>query len=209
MRIGRGNRSTRRKPAPAPLCPPQIPHDLTWARIRAAEVGSRRLTAWTRARSTFGLLARLPFFYDVLTIVSWRENKSAMTKDAQRKKWRKKKQFLFPSPLPPSFLVTKNGLFFTFWDLGSTLNVRTQKHFLCIKLQQNGTCNHFPGSAFCFVCIRQSRILYVYCNAYYLKLGGNLLLAFSTLLYNTSLESFEKVRWIEIEWYAPASGLCC
>jgi hypothetical protein len=29
MRIDRGNRSTRRKPAPAPLCPPQIPHDLT------------------------------------------------------------------------------------------------------------------------------------------------------------------------------------
>jgi hypothetical protein len=27
MKIGRGNRSTRRKPAPAPLCPPQIPHD--------------------------------------------------------------------------------------------------------------------------------------------------------------------------------------
>jgi hypothetical protein len=27
MRIGRGNRSTRRKPAPALLCPPQIPHD--------------------------------------------------------------------------------------------------------------------------------------------------------------------------------------
>jgi hypothetical protein len=27
MKIGKGNRSTRRKPAPAPLCPPQIPHD--------------------------------------------------------------------------------------------------------------------------------------------------------------------------------------
>jgi hypothetical protein len=27
MRIGRGNRSTRRKPAPVPLHPPQIPHD--------------------------------------------------------------------------------------------------------------------------------------------------------------------------------------
>jgi hypothetical protein len=25
MKIGRGNRSTRRKPAIAPLCPPQIP----------------------------------------------------------------------------------------------------------------------------------------------------------------------------------------
>jgi hypothetical protein len=28
MRIGRGNRSTRRKPAPVSLCSPQIPHDL-------------------------------------------------------------------------------------------------------------------------------------------------------------------------------------
>jgi hypothetical protein len=28
-KTGRGNRSTRKKPAPAPLCPPQIPHDQT------------------------------------------------------------------------------------------------------------------------------------------------------------------------------------
>jgi hypothetical protein len=27
MKIGRGNRSTRRTPAPVPLYPPQIPHD--------------------------------------------------------------------------------------------------------------------------------------------------------------------------------------
>jgi hypothetical protein len=27
MKIGKGNRSTRRKPAPAPLCPLQIPND--------------------------------------------------------------------------------------------------------------------------------------------------------------------------------------
>jgi hypothetical protein len=32
MKIGRGNRGTRRKPTPAPLCPPQIPHDQTRAR---------------------------------------------------------------------------------------------------------------------------------------------------------------------------------
>jgi hypothetical protein len=50
MIIGRGNRSTRRKPAPVPLCPPQIPHDLTWARTRAVAVGSQRLTAWAMAR---------------------------------------------------------------------------------------------------------------------------------------------------------------
>jgi hypothetical protein len=38
MKIGRGNLSTRRKPAPAPLCPPQIPLDNT----RAAAVESQR-----------------------------------------------------------------------------------------------------------------------------------------------------------------------
>jgi hypothetical protein len=45
MKIGRGNRSTRRKPASAPLCPTQIPLDKTRARTRAAVVGSQRLTA--------------------------------------------------------------------------------------------------------------------------------------------------------------------
>jgi hypothetical protein len=34
MRIGRENRSTRRKPNPVPLSPPQIPHDRTWATNR-------------------------------------------------------------------------------------------------------------------------------------------------------------------------------
>jgi hypothetical protein len=49
MKIDRGNRSTRRKPVPVPLCLPQIPHDLTLARILGAAVGSRRLTAWAMA----------------------------------------------------------------------------------------------------------------------------------------------------------------
>jgi hypothetical protein len=30
MKIGRGNRSTLRKPAAAPLCPSQIPLEQTW-----------------------------------------------------------------------------------------------------------------------------------------------------------------------------------
>jgi hypothetical protein len=52
MRIGRENRSTLRKPAPVPLCPTQIRHDLTWARNRAAALGSRRLTVRAMARPT-------------------------------------------------------------------------------------------------------------------------------------------------------------
>jgi hypothetical protein len=41
IKIGRGNRSTGKKPTPVPLCPPQIPHDLTQVRTRAAAVGNR------------------------------------------------------------------------------------------------------------------------------------------------------------------------
>jgi hypothetical protein len=45
--IGRGNRSTRRKPTPVPLCPPQTPRAAR-TRTRAAAVGSQRLTAELR-----------------------------------------------------------------------------------------------------------------------------------------------------------------
>jgi hypothetical protein len=41
MRTGKRNRSYQRKRAPVPICPPLIPHDLTWARTRAAAVGSQ------------------------------------------------------------------------------------------------------------------------------------------------------------------------
>jgi hypothetical protein len=42
--VSKGNRSTRRKPAPLTLCPPQNPHAAR-TRTRAAAVGSQRLTA--------------------------------------------------------------------------------------------------------------------------------------------------------------------
>jgi hypothetical protein len=54
--MGRGNHSTRRKPAPVPICPPQIPHDLNRARTPAAAVGSRRLTTWAIAASSFRIV---------------------------------------------------------------------------------------------------------------------------------------------------------
>jgi hypothetical protein len=41
--IGRGNRSTRRKLAPLPLCPPHTPHAAR-TRTRTAAVGSQRPT---------------------------------------------------------------------------------------------------------------------------------------------------------------------
>jgi hypothetical protein len=43
--VGRGNGSTRRRPTPVPLCPPQIPHDMFSDRNQAPAVGIQRLTA--------------------------------------------------------------------------------------------------------------------------------------------------------------------
>jgi hypothetical protein len=60
MRIGRGKQSTKRKPTPVPLYPPQIPHNLTWARTQAAAVESLRLTARAMARSTSSYISNLP-----------------------------------------------------------------------------------------------------------------------------------------------------
>jgi hypothetical protein len=54
MMTGRGNRRTRRKPAPMPLCPPQIPHAAR-SRTRAAAVGIQRLTTWATARPSHPL----------------------------------------------------------------------------------------------------------------------------------------------------------
>jgi hypothetical protein len=50
IRTGKRNGSTRRKPALATLCPPQIPLDQTRDRTRAAALGSQRLVAWAMAR---------------------------------------------------------------------------------------------------------------------------------------------------------------
>jgi hypothetical protein len=48
MKIGKENQSTRRKPAPVPLCPLPIPLDQTRDRTRAAAVGSQQLIAMAR-----------------------------------------------------------------------------------------------------------------------------------------------------------------
>jgi hypothetical protein len=59
--IGRGNRSTRRKPAPVPLCPSQTPHAAR-TRTRAAAAGSQRLTAELRHGLPRGLRHELSSF---------------------------------------------------------------------------------------------------------------------------------------------------
>jgi hypothetical protein len=55
MKIGRGNRSTWRKPAPAPLCPPQIPHDQTRGRTpgrRGGKPATNRLSYGAAIQNT-------------------------------------------------------------------------------------------------------------------------------------------------------------
>jgi hypothetical protein len=71
--IGKGNRSTRRKPTPVPLCPPQIPRD-SRTRTRAAAVGSQRLTAWATARPRKELLTLhlRTFRFLLASFDSWR-----------------------------------------------------------------------------------------------------------------------------------------
>jgi hypothetical protein len=58
--IDRGNRSTRRNPAPVPLCPPQTPHAAR-TRTPAAAVGSQRLTAEPRHGQAVGYYIRDEF----------------------------------------------------------------------------------------------------------------------------------------------------
>jgi hypothetical protein len=58
--IGRGKRSTWRKPAPMPLCPPQIPHAAR-TRTRPAAVGSQRLTACATARPSLRFSGQYKF----------------------------------------------------------------------------------------------------------------------------------------------------
>jgi hypothetical protein len=61
--IGRGNRSTRRKPTPVPLCPPQTPHAAR-TRSRAPAVGSQRLTLEVQHGQILSLLLhKTNYFY--------------------------------------------------------------------------------------------------------------------------------------------------
>jgi hypothetical protein len=56
MKIGRGNRSTQRKPAPAPLCPPQISHDQTRARTPARRGGKPATNRLSYGAALYNLL---------------------------------------------------------------------------------------------------------------------------------------------------------
>jgi hypothetical protein len=87
--IGRGNRSTRRKPAPVPLCAPQILHVLTWARTWTAAVVSRRLTAWAMARPTWWLLVDSKGFWRWCRTLGITESIVCYSKDLGNTRFRK------------------------------------------------------------------------------------------------------------------------
>jgi hypothetical protein len=64
MRTGKGNRSTRRGPAPQPLCPPQILYELDWDRTGPLRREVWGLTAWI-----VKLLRRCKWFRKVISVV--------------------------------------------------------------------------------------------------------------------------------------------
>jgi hypothetical protein len=65
MKIGRENRSTRRKPAAAPLCPPQIPHDQTRARTPGRRGGKPAINrlSYGAAKDSCNLSRNVETFY--------------------------------------------------------------------------------------------------------------------------------------------------
>jgi hypothetical protein len=67
MRNGKGNRSTRRKPASLPLSSPRIPHDLTWDRTRPAtvEVSDWPHELWAQPYTLYSLDADGTVKYEV------------------------------------------------------------------------------------------------------------------------------------------------
>jgi hypothetical protein len=75
--IGKGNRSTRRKPAPVPHCPPQTPHAAR-TRTRAAAVGNQRLTAELRHGQTEELLGTCEILMPSVYVESTSYSKSVL-----------------------------------------------------------------------------------------------------------------------------------
>jgi hypothetical protein len=70
--IGRGNRSTRRKPTPVTLCPSWSPHDLNRDRTQAAAMGFMRLSTWGTTRPPLivaQLVKKSPALYGARTFI--------------------------------------------------------------------------------------------------------------------------------------------
>jgi hypothetical protein len=83
--FGRGNRSTRRKPALAPLCPPQIPICQTQAWTQATVVGSQRLTASAMARPMRGKILHPIHSYPALVLrISYSTGSTVCHDDIER-----------------------------------------------------------------------------------------------------------------------------
>jgi hypothetical protein len=111
----RGNRSIRRKSAPAPLCPPQIPLDQTRDWTRAAAVGSQWLTASAMARPKIMFLRyfRISFNY-ILTAIFPLDVLQPEIVTVSLSKLRRKKLWILPPSEPVTTLIlavslTKDG----------------------------------------------------------------------------------------------------
>jgi hypothetical protein len=77
MRIGRGNRNTRRKPTSVSLYPPQIPHKLTWnPGRRSRKLATNRLSYGTALLRT------------LVTIIGVRQSRSGYLSDKSLEPYR-------------------------------------------------------------------------------------------------------------------------
>jgi hypothetical protein len=69
MKIDSWCRSIRRKPSPAPLRPPQIPHDLIWDRTRAAAEENRPLTWVTPRPNVRAFIAVCTYYFPLAGVI--------------------------------------------------------------------------------------------------------------------------------------------
>jgi hypothetical protein len=107
--IGRGNRSTRIKPAPVQLCPPQT-SSAARTRTLATAVGSQRLSAWATAQPTlltylrsWALLHQLPIVQPLVDSQTYR-HLWADCLDKMWESWRLKTLWVFTVCYKDSFI---------------------------------------------------------------------------------------------------------
>jgi hypothetical protein len=79
---GRWNWRTRRKPAPVPLCPPQILQHLIWHRPQVSEVGSRWLTTWAMARLGSGLTRSNDYWLELCFVLLRKKKENRVWEDS-------------------------------------------------------------------------------------------------------------------------------
>jgi hypothetical protein len=118
-----GNQSTRRKPATLPLCPPQIPHDLTWALVSNC-IQKERKTLWGWGRSSYPINSSSNYGH---ILVCWYNCNAGRTGD--QKMYRPRHFFTAPKP--------KFTLLFMKVKVSDTANTPEQMLLLSRACQEN------------------------------------------------------------------------